>query len=206
PKDKRQRTFEALRRLVFAGSHKRPVVFVLEDLHWIDRTSEDYLAFAIESLSAVPALVLTTSRPGYTARWTDKTYYTQLALDLLREREVETMLERMLGIAAAPADLVRVVWEKAEGNPLFVEEIVQSLRERGLAEIRQGSLVWRQDSEIQFSGTVQDIIRARLDRLDDQVKRTAHTASVIGRGFALGVLSRVVERPPELGRDRGALK
>ncbi len=206
PKDKRQRTFDALRRLVFAGSQTRPLVFIVEDLHWIDRSSEDYLAFAIESLAAVPALLLTTCRPGYTARWTDKTYYTQVALDLLGEREVETMLERMLGLSTVPPDLVRVVWEKAEGNPLFVEEIVRSLREHGLGEVRDGTLAWPQGGEIQFSGTVQDIIRARLDRLDDRVKRTAQTASVIGRGFALAVLTRIAERPQEVPRDLDALK
>ncbi len=206
PKDKRQRTFEALRRLVFAGAQQRPVVFIFEDLHWVDRTSEDFLAFAVESLAAVPALLLTTCRPGYTARWTDKTYYTQVALDLLAEREVETMLERLLGITKAPSELVRVVWEKAEGNPLFVEEIVRSLREHGLVDVRDGSLVWRGGGEIQFPGTVQDIIRARLDRLEEPVKRTAQTASVIGRGFALAVLSRVAERPTEVSHDLDALK
>jgi tetratricopeptide (TPR) repeat protein len=116
------------------------------------------------------------------------------------------MLERLLGIAEAPADLVRVVSEKAEGNPLFVEEIVRSLREHGLVEVRGGALVWHGDSEIQFPGTVQDIIRARLDRLDEPVKRTAQTASVIGRGFALAVLSRVAERPAEVPHDLDALK
>jgi class 3 adenylate cyclase/tetratricopeptide (TPR) repeat protein len=206
PKDKRQRTFEALRRLVFRGSPDRPLVFIFEDLHWIDRTSEDYLAFAIESLSAVPALLLTTCRPGYAARWSDKTYYTQVALDLLGEREVEAMLERMFGLPTVPPELARVVWEKAEGNPLFVEEIVRSLRENGLGEVRDGALVWRKDREIQFSGTVQDIIRARLDRLDDPVKRTAQTASVIGRGFALAVLTRIAERPEEVPHDLDALK
>jgi len=206
PKDKRQRTFEALRRLVFAGGRQRPVVFIFEDLHWIDRTSEDFLAFAIESLSAAPTLLLTTCRPGYTARWTDKTYYAQVALDLLAEREVETMLERLLGISRPPADLVRVVWEKAEGNPLFVEEIVRSLREHGLVDVRDGSLVWRGNRDVQFPGTVQDIIRARLDRLDEHVKRTAQIASVIGRGFALAVLLRVAERPGEVPHDLDTLK
>src|SRR6185503_19088667 len=68
-KDKRQRTFEALRRVAFSGLPRRPLIFIFEDLHWIDRTSEDFLAFVIGSLTAVPALLLTTSRPGYTPRW-----------------------------------------------------------------------------------------------------------------------------------------
>jgi hypothetical protein len=85
----------------------------LEDLHWIDKTSEDYLAFLIESLAGMSHLLLTTHRPGYAVRWGDKTFYTQLALDLLTSDETEAMVrphERMAeqpcttGAGRAPED------------------------------------------------------------------------------------------------------
>lgn len=193
PKDKRQKMFEAIRALVLAGSRRNPHVLILEDLHWIDKTSEDCLAFVIESIAAVPVLLLTTHRPGYTVRWADKAYYTQLALDLLEERDVEAMVERLLGTSRVPADLVRVVREKAEGNPLFIEEIVRSLREGGFVQQGNGGVVFSKGAAVEFPGTVQDIIRARLDRLDGPVKRTIQTAAVIGREFGLTVLSRVSE-------------
>jgi AAA ATPase domain/Adenylate and Guanylate cyclase catalytic domain len=78
PKDKRQQTFEAIRALAIAGSQRRPHVLLCENLHWLDQTSEDCLAMLIESLAGFPILVLTTHRTGYTVRWVDKTYYTQI--------------------------------------------------------------------------------------------------------------------------------
>jgi predicted ATPase/class 3 adenylate cyclase len=206
PKDKRQKIFEALRALVLAGSRRRPHVFVLEDLHWIDKTSEECLAFAVESLGGLATLLVTTHRPGYTVRWTDKTYYTQIALDLLEERQVEAMVERLLGTSRVPPDLVRVVWEKAEGNPLFVEEIVRALRERGAVQRVGDGFVWAKGAPVEVPGAVQDIIRARLDRLDDPVKRTVQTAAVIGREFGLSVLSRVSETAPEVPHHLDTLK
>jgi predicted ATPase/class 3 adenylate cyclase len=204
PKDRRQKIFEALLAVHFAGARKRPQVFIFEDLHWIDRTSEEYLALLVERLASLPTLLLTTYRPEYTVPWPNTS--TQLALELLDERQVETMIAGLLGIARVPAELVRVVWEKAEGNPLFIEEILRSLRDRGLVDMRHGELVWRRDDQIEVPGTVQDIIRARLDRLEEPVKRTAQTAAVIGREFGLTVLSGVAEQSQELPRHLDALK
>jgi predicted ATPase/class 3 adenylate cyclase len=191
PKDKRQKTFEAIRALTVAGSQRRPHVIAIEDLHWIDRTSEDFLAFLVDSLAGVPILLLTTHRPGYTVRWANKSYYTQIGLDQLSPTEVETMLDRLLGTRDFPADLGRRIYDKAEGNPLFVEEITTSLRERGLLVRNNGGFVWAHRAVVDFLGTVPDIIRARLDRLDEPVKRTVQIAAVIGRQFGRTLLVRV---------------
>jgi class 3 adenylate cyclase/tetratricopeptide (TPR) repeat protein len=206
PKDKRQRTFEALRAITFAGSRHRPQVFVFEDLQWIDKTSEDYLVFLAESLAAASTLLVATHRPGYAVRWADRTYYSGLAVGVLAEREVDALLSSLLGVAQAPPDLVRVVWEKAEGNPLFVEEIVKSLCERGLVRRGNGGFTWSTGAAVEVPGNVQDIIRARLDQLEDAVKRTAQTAAVIGREFGLTVLTRVSERGAEVPRHLDTLK
>ena len=206
PKEKRQRTFETLHSLTLAGSRIRPEILVVEDLQWIDKTSEDCLVSLVDRLAGARALLVVTCRPGYAVRWADRPYYTELAVDLLGEREVDALLSSLLGIAQAPADLVRVVGEKAEGNPLFVEEIVKSLRERGLVQGGGGSLTWSRGAAIEVPGTVQDIIRARLDQLEDPVKRTAQTASVIGREFGLSVLTSVSERGHEVPGHLDTLK
>ncbi len=127
PKEKRQKTFEAMRALTVTGSQRRPHVVVLEDLHWIDQSSEDYLVFLIESLAGMPLLLLTTHRPGYTVRWADKAYYTQIALDVFTEQEAEAMAATLLGTHDLPADLLQLIQEKAGGNPLFIEEVTHSL-------------------------------------------------------------------------------
>jgi tetratricopeptide (TPR) repeat protein len=193
PKDKRQKTFEAIRTLTVAGSQQRFHVLILEDLHWIDPISEDYLAFLTASLAGVPVLLLTTQRPGYTVRWADKTYYTQIALDLLGERETETLVAALLGTRHLPSDLVRFVRDKAEGNPLFMEEITASLLERGMLLRRNGEVLWAGGAPVDFPATIQDIIRARIDRLEEPVKRTVQAAAAIGREFGLRLLTRIAE-------------
>jgi predicted ATPase/class 3 adenylate cyclase len=193
PKDKRQRIFDAIRALTVAGSQRRPHVIAIEDLHWMDKTSEDFLTFMVESLGGAPILLLTTHRPGYAVRWANKSYYTQIGLDQLSTTEVEAMLDRLLGTRDYPADLGRRIYDKAEGNPLFVEEIITSLRERGLLVRNNGGFVWAHRVVIDFSGTVPDIIRARLDRLAEPVKRTVQVAAVIGRQFSRALLTQVSE-------------
>jgi tetratricopeptide (TPR) repeat protein len=198
PKDRRQKTFEAIRTLIVAGSQQRLHVLIFEDLHWIDTISEDYLSFLTASLAGVPVLVLTTQRPGYTVRWADKTYYTQIALDLLGENETETLLAALLGTRRLPPGLVRFVRDKAEGNPLFMEEITASLLERGMLLRRDGEILWPGGAPADFPDTIQDIIRARIDRLEEPVKRTVQAAAVIGREFGLRLLTRISEMATEV--------
>jgi len=198
PKEKRQKTFEALRALTVAGSQRRPHVVVLEDLHWMDQSSEDYLVFLIESLAGVPLLLLTTHRPGYTVRWADKTYYTQIALDVFTEQEAETMAATLLGTRNLPTDLLQLIQQKAGGNPLFIEEVTHSLLESGILVHHNGSLHWAGDAVIEVPTTVQDIMRARIDRLEEPVKRTVQTAAVIGREFGLRLLTRLSDMAAEV--------
>jgi class 3 adenylate cyclase/tetratricopeptide (TPR) repeat protein len=205
PKDKRQKTFEAIRTLTLVGTQRRLHVLILEDLQWIDKISEDYFAFMTAGLAGVPVLLLTTQRPGYTVRWADKTYYTQIALDLLGEHEVEALVAALLGSRLIPSDLLRVVGEKAEGNPLFVEEITASLRERGMLVRRNGEILWTGGARVEFPATIQDIIRARIDRLEEPVKRTVQAAAVIGREFGRRLLTRIPEVAADVQHDLDTL-
>jgi predicted ATPase/class 3 adenylate cyclase len=206
PKDKRQQTFEAIRALAIAGSQRRPHVLLCENLHWLDQTSEDCLAMLIESLAGFPILVLTTHRPGYTVRWADKTYYTQITPGLLTDAEAEAMVATLLGSRTLPAGLLPFIQEKAGGNPLFLEEVTQALVERGLLVRANGGFTWTGDAAVAFPDTIQDIMRARLDRLQEPVKRTVQTAAVIGREFGLRLLTRISERAADLPQDLGTLK
>ena len=191
---KRQRTFDAARALTVAGTQQMPLVIAVEDLHWVDQTSEDYLAFLVETLAGLRALVVTTQRAGYPApRWANKTYYTQLALDVLTEAETSSVIGGLLRTETLPTGLVPRVHEKAEGNPLFVEEITRLLVERGVLVREDGGVRWASEARVEFPETAQDIIRARIDRLDEPAKRTAQVASVIGREFAERLLAEVVE-------------
>ena len=206
PKDRRQKTLDAIRALTVAGSQRRPHVVIVEDLQWIDQTSEDYFAFLAESVAGMPFLLLTTHRPGYTVRWADKTYYTQIALDLLTQRETDALVAALLKSSSLPPDLIQIVREKAEGNPLFVEEITASLLERGMLVRRNGEIIWTGGAPVEFPATIQDIIRARIDRLEEPVKRTVQAAAVIGREFSLRLLTRISEMTAEVPQYLDTLK
>jgi class 3 adenylate cyclase/tetratricopeptide (TPR) repeat protein len=206
PKDKRQKIFEAIRALTVAACHHRPQVAIIENLHWIDQSSEDYLVFMVESLAGLPLLLLTTHRPGYTVRWTDKTYYTQVALDVLTEAEAEAMVASLLGTRDFPADLLQLIWEKASGNPLFIEEVTHAVLERGLLVRHDNGVHWAGDAVVEFPATVQDIMRARIDRLEEPVKYTVQTAAVIGREFGLRLLTRLSDMASEVQHYLETLK
>ena len=206
PKVRRQKTFEALQALTAAGAQRRPAILAVEDLHWLDQTSEDYFAFLTGGLAGVPVLLLTTHRPGYTVRWADKTYYTQIALDVLTEHETEALVAALLGSPHLPADLIRMVSDKAEGNPLFIEEITISLLERGQLSRRDGEVIWTGQAPVEVPATIQDIIQARIDRLEEPVKRTVQAAAVIGRKFGVWLLTRISEVSDEVQHYLDTLK
>jgi class 3 adenylate cyclase len=206
PRSKRQKTFEAIRALTMAASQRRPQMIVIEDLHWIDQTSEDYLAFFVDSLANIPVLLVTTCRPGYAVRWADRTWFTGIALDLLTENGTAAILAARFGVSDLPPSLAALVHQKAEGNPLFVEEIAGSLLERGAIVRRNGGLAWSGAGIVDVPATGQDIIRARIDQLEEPVKRTTQIASVIGREFSLTLLREVAEQPSEVERHLDRLK
>src|SRR5262245_7395807 len=167
PQTKRRRTFEAIRSLTMAAARTRPLVLALEDLHWADRTTEDYLGFLARGIGEMPVLVITTQRPEYAVRWADEPWYTPLVLELLGHQDVETLIKSVLGASEMPRNQLRSVLEKAEGIPLAIEEIAASLRERGIVVRREDGVRWIGDVTIDSPATIQDIVRARIDRLTE---------------------------------------
>jgi class 3 adenylate cyclase/tetratricopeptide (TPR) repeat protein len=193
-RERAQKTFEAIRALTLVAAASRPQVLIFEDLNWIDKASEDYLLkFATESVAGAPVLVVTTHRPDYAVRWAHDPHYTQIALDVLSEAETEEMLQGVLQARELPPTLSSLIWQKADGNPLFIEEIAQSLLERRIVVRQNGRIAWAGPPLVELPGTVLDIIRARIDRLPEPVKRTLLTAAVIGRRFGRGLLARLAE-------------
>jgi predicted ATPase len=203
---RRQQTLEAIRAVIAAASHHRPLVLVCENLHWIDQTSEDLLAFLAGSLSGLPVLLLTTHRTGYTVRWADKPHYTQISLDGLARTEIEDMLTALLGGREFPPEFLQFIRDKADGNPLFIEELTQALVERGLLIRDDGQLRLTSDAALEWPATIQDIIRARVDGLEEPVKETVRMAAVIGREFEFRLLARVSSRQAEIASHLEALK
>ncbi|MBI3455344.1 MAG: AAA family ATPase [Candidatus Rokubacteria bacterium] len=207
PLARRSRIFEALRQLTLRGSRLRPIVMVIEDLHWLDQASEEYLKYVAESLAGAPVLLVLTYRPGYAQPLGDRTYYSRIVLQPLSEDETVRMAREFLEAADMPAEIRALIARKAEGNPFFLEELMRSLVETGALRRDNGRYVMAGSAhDLLVPDTINDLLMARIDRLAEQQKRIIQVASVIGREFALGLLRRVSEIPEHLEPGLTALK
>jgi class 3 adenylate cyclase/tetratricopeptide (TPR) repeat protein len=191
---RRGETFRALKTLNLRTAETEPLVVVVEDLHWIDPASEEYLAFLADSIPTARLLLLLTHRPGYRHPFGDRSYHRRVALDALSPAATAEMTGALLGVAELPASLQELITRKAEGNPLFVEEVTKSLVEDGTLRREDGRIVLgRALADTAVPDSIHGVLMARLDRLDDAPKRALQMASVIGREFALRLLARVIE-------------
>ncbi len=188
---RKRRTLEAIKRIVLRESLNQPLMVIFEDLHWIDEETQALLNLLADSIGTAKFLLLVNYRPEYSHQWNSKTYYTQLRLDPLGMENAEEMLAGLLGTGEGLAPLKQVIIEKTEGNPFFIEEIVQQLFEEG-ALIRNGEIrIARPLSTIRIPTTVQAILAARIDRLPSDEKDLLQTLAVLGREFALPLVRRV---------------
>lgn len=199
PQLKRVRIFEAIWSLLIRESQNLPLVMAVEDLQWIDKTSEEFLDYIIARLGGTHILLIVLYRPEYTHSWGSKTYYSQVRVDELPLEASAQMVQAILKEGKAAQDLVRLILDRAAGNPLFMEEFTRSLLERGYIERKDGHYVLTvKPSDIQVPETVQGIISGRMDRLEKALKETMQVASVIGKEFAYRVLQMLTGMQDEL--------
>jgi predicted ATPase len=204
---KRQRTLEALKRILLRESLKQPVVIIFEDLHWIDEQTQDLLNLLADSIGTAKILLLVNHQPEYRHDWGQKTYYTQVRLDPLGKEGAEEMLEVLLGKDGALAPVRRIVIERTEGNPFFIEEMVQTLFEQHVLAGNGSVKLAKSLSEIRVSTTVQGVLASRIDRLPPAQKELLQTVSIIGRKFPVSLVRRVLAAPDnELQQMLGELQ
>jgi class 3 adenylate cyclase/tetratricopeptide (TPR) repeat protein len=191
---RRTAALEAVRRVLLRESATQPVLVVFEDLHWIDAETQAFLDAFVESLPSARALLAVNFRPEYRHAWGGKTYYRQLRLDVLPPATAEALLEPVLGDDPGLAPLRRLLVERTEGNPLFLEESVRALVETHVLVGERGAYRLVKDpGAIQVPPTVQAILAARIDRLPPDDKRLLQTASVIGKDVPWTLLLAVAE-------------
>jgi class 3 adenylate cyclase/tetratricopeptide (TPR) repeat protein len=192
---KKRRTLEAIKRILLRESLNQPLMVIFEDLHWIDEATQEFLNLLADSIGTAKILLLVNYRPEYSHGWGSKTYYTQLRLDPLGKESAEEMLSALLGDGKDLLPLKRLIIERTEGTPFFMEEMVQVLFEEG-ALVREGTVVrlTRPLGELKIPLTVQGILAARIDRLPADAKELLQTLAVIGREFPLSLIRAVVPR------------
>ncbi len=153
--------------------------------------SQGFLNLLADSIGTAEILLLVNYRPEYSHQWNSKTYYTQLRLDSLGRESAEEMLTALLGDAVELGPLKRLIIERTEGNPFYMEEMVQVLFEEG-ALVRNGAVrITRSLSQLKIPATVQAILAARIDRLPGDEKELVQTLAVIGKEFPLNLVRQV---------------
>jgi class 3 adenylate cyclase/tetratricopeptide (TPR) repeat protein len=194
PSQRRQQTMDAVKRLLLNESQVRPLCLVFEDLHWIDSETEAFLYTLAESLEATRTLLLVNYRPEYRHRWAGKAYHTELRISPLSPPNANELLQVLVGDHDSLGPVTRLLIERTEGNPFFLEESVRMLLESNVLVGERGSLQLAKPIDtIRVPPTVQAVLAARIDRLAPDDKRLLQCAAVIGESFPVGLLQSVAD-------------
>jgi class 3 adenylate cyclase/tetratricopeptide (TPR) repeat protein len=194
---RRRRTQDALKRILLSESLHQPLMLIFEDLQWMDEETLVFLNQLVEGMANARVLLLVSYRPEFSHQWSNKTYYAQLRLDPLGQKSAYEMISAWLGESAELASLKRLIIERTDGNPLFVEELTNALFDEGVL-VRNGTIrVTRPLNQLRIPPTVQGILAARIDRLPPEEKELLQTLAVIGVVFPLSLVREVVQRPAD---------
>jgi class 3 adenylate cyclase len=202
PEQRRQRTLAAVKRLILRESQIQPLFLVFEDLHWIDAETQTFLDDLINTVPTAPIVLAVNYRPEYRHGWGGKTCYRQLRIDPLPVAGAEELLRDLIGEDPSLAPLKRLLVERTEGNPLFLEESVRALVEtRDLVGGRGAYRLGATAGTIQVPPTVQTILASRIDRLSPDHKRLLQAASVVGKDIPFGLLAAIAGLSEDALRD-----
>jgi DNA-binding NtrC family response regulator/predicted ATPase len=194
PELMKSRIFEAVRQFLLRASRPRPLVLALEDLHWIDQTSDELVARLADSLQGAPILLVTTYRPGYHPAWLARSYATQIALAPLSSRESHAILRSALHsapVSQGTLDLMGLMVARADGNPFFLEELARALAEPG-----------PKGPALTVPDTIEAVVAARIDRLSPDARRLLQVAAVIGKDVPVVLLEAITAETGSLLRNR----
>jgi class 3 adenylate cyclase/tetratricopeptide (TPR) repeat protein len=192
PRLRMEKVFEAIRFLLISRSQKKPLVVVMEDMHWIDKTSEEFLSYLIGGMASTRIMLVLLYRPEFNHPWANKTYYSQIRVDQLSRKMSSYLVQSILAEGEVEPEVIDLIVNKSAGNPLFIEEFTRNLLENRSIEKRDNQYVLCcRPSDILVPDTIQGIIASRIDRLEEPLKRIIQIASVIGREFAFRILEAV---------------
>jgi predicted ATPase len=194
---RRHRTRDAIKSLIHRESLDHTLLLIFEDLHWMDAGTQSLLDLLADSIGTARILMMVNYRPEYEHHWGNKTYYTQLRLDPLGRQNAAEMLSDLVGACDELQDVKDLIVARTEGNPFFMEEMIQALFDQG-ALVRNGVVkLTRPLASIQIPPTVQGILAARIDRLAAAEKELLQTLAVIGKEFSFGLVRHVTGRPDD---------
>jgi class 3 adenylate cyclase/tetratricopeptide (TPR) repeat protein len=196
PKARKTLLLDFVRTLPRSGTPDFTTVVIIEDLHWIDAASLEFIEALADAVVGTTTLLVVNFRPGFTARLMQRSHYRQINMPPLPPAQATILLQDHFGNDPSLALLSRNIIERAQGNPFFLEELVNALVERGDFEGQKGAYRLKGGIDtIPLPSTVQAVIAARIDRLDENAKKILEIASVVGREIAVSILDVVADLP-----------
>ncbi|HXU52214.1 MAG TPA: adenylate/guanylate cyclase domain-containing protein [Casimicrobiaceae bacterium] len=194
PQRNKERIFAMLMRALDAFAARGPMLLVIEDLHWIDPTSDELVGVLLERLARMPILLVLTARPEYRPSWRDVPRLVHIDLSPLSRSDAVAMIGLVCGPRSMPEAVVAEIADKTDGMPLFIEDLTRDVLESADAR------AWSQDAPLAIPSTLRDSLTSRLDRLGS-AKGVAEAASVIGRVVSSELLGKVTDLPEDRLRD-----
>ncbi len=198
PEARKDRIIEAFKRIALKDSEIRPLIMAIEDLHWIDKSSEESSKELLDSISGARVFLIFSYRPEFVHTWGGRSYHSQVNLNRLSNQESLIMVSHLLDTEELDRDLQELILEKTEGVPFFIEEFMRSLKDLKIIERRKKKYHLAKDlQEVTIPSTIQDVIMARVDSLHEGAKEVLQTGSVIEREFTYGLIKRVTGLPEQ---------
>ena len=194
PQQRRQKTLEALTTQLEALSRTNPVLMIFEDVHWIDPTSLETLGRTTDRVTALGALLIITYRPEFEPPWIGRPHVTALTLNRLGQREIASLIDRVVGNKALSANIRRDIMERTDGIPLFVEEMTKAVIEVESSEAAERTVASVPPLATAVPATLHASLMARLDRLGP-AKEVTQIGAALGREFPDELISAVARKP-----------
>jgi class 3 adenylate cyclase/predicted ATPase len=197
PKLQKERIFDALLDLLARLTRDRPVLTIVEDVHWLDPTSRELLERVVAEVPKLPMLLLLTARPEFRSPWSEAEC-TTLRLSRLQAEQSTQMVHHVAGGKTLPAGVLDTIIAKTDGVPLFIEELTKTVLESGLLEERDDTYALKGPMpDLAIPNTLQDSLMARLDRLSEGAKELAQIGAAVGRQFSYELLAAVAPQGPD---------
>ena len=198
---------ESLAAIITLNTQHKPMVLILEDWHWVDDASDSALKHLVSMSPSYPLMIVVLYRLEYQADWGSTENHTPLVLKSLERQNTEEIIKSTFHVSRLPDGLGEMIHARTGGNPLFTEEVAQSLIDQGLVFVKNRQAILTQSAKkLHLPDTVQAVISSRFDRMDEKMKETLRLASVIGREFAQRILERVTPSPKNLSKPLVELK
>lgn len=198
PEARKDRVRDSLVKVLVNGSESRPLILAIEDLHWCDKASEEFIKYLLEIIHGLKILAIFTYRPGFSPTWARLSHHRSLTLDRLSDGESVTMVQHLLGTGEIDLELQELILRRTEGVPFFIEEFLQSWKNLKIIEKRvEGYCLTGQANDFVIPSTINDIIMARADTLPEGTKALLQTGAIVERQFSFNLISKVMEAPEE---------